>query len=1104
MTKRLLVLSAVLALAATSFNGNAVAQAVCPGGASARAEVLSIDGNVRLVRGGSAVSLSRGTPLCPGDELSTGEAAGADIRFADKDSVVNVLSSSIISIPADEAVDMSLSSGLMRFISSVTGSFRIRTPQADAGIDGTEAMLAVDGPAIDTLVLVREGVVRVIDRRADGLELLLAAGEASYNAAGQTLVRATPENVPEKFRGYLLNPAGAADWAVYYPPVLLASGIENATVQRAAALLDAGQPDAAESLLAGYSGPDRAAALALGAMTAIYRNRTAEGLERARQAVATDSGLGAGHVALSYALQASGEVTSARRAAETAVQVSPEDVYAWARLAELALTLGDTASARGAAEQSLSIAETSLAHAVLGFAELSETDRPAARDAFEKAIALDTEAPLPRLGLGLAAIGEGDLAAGRQELETAASLDPQRAQLRGWLGRAYLEEGRPEKAAAQFELAKEQDPDDPTPWLFSALERFSANQPVTALRDLQEAEKRGEARATVRGRDGLGEDAAVRNTAAGRIYDVLGFEQQAAQEGARAVKADPTNPGAHRFLADVYRAQPGFEIAQNSELLTAQLLSPPSQSPVQPRLSEPDLGLLNTSGPARVTFQEFAPIFDGDGVSFIASGGAGTQGFHEDEVSLSIKDGHVSLAVGQFHTATDGFRPNDDVRHDIVSVEAKIQPVPWLTLTTEVRARETDEGDRFLRAFDDPNAFIEQRETERIQLTLGAHAELGANNDLLFFGAVAQEDQFFESDQGPFIGIIEADVDIEGFTAEVQNITRFDWGHLLVGGTFTKSTEDSTLTTISPFFGSFTTPADVRDVDHASLYAYTFVEPVDWLDLTLGLSLDRAQRVFVPGSFGVRADETFKRVNPKAGVEIEPIDGVRLRAAYAETLKRELVQDRTLEPTTIAGFNQFFDDFEQTDSQLIGGGLDVRVLDIGWLGGEFIYRELDTPERTVANARIKGREKTARAYFNTTFGDNWAGSLGFEYVDSQTGQPDRPDLVRTFQIPVSVRYFDQSGFFAGAEAIWFDQESTGAEIPVLGLLDVDTDEQGFVLNAVAGYRFPNNRGIISLELNNILDQSFALQNNLSNSARPGTRPLAEEFSVIGRVTLGFN
>ena len=61
----------------------------------------------------------------------------------------------------------------------------------------------------------------------------------------------------------------------------------------------------------------------------------------------------------------------------------------------------------------------------------------------------------------------------------------------------------------------------------------------------------------------------------------------------------------------------------------------------------------------------------------------------------------------------------------------------------------------------------------------------------------------------------------------------------------------------------------------------------------------------------------------------------------------------------------------------------------------------------------------------------------------------------------------------------------------------------FLLNGAIGYRLPKNRGLLSLEVDNLLDSSLSLQNSLVNSARPSTRPLAEELSVVARMTLSF-
>ena len=67
----------------------------------------------------------------------------------------------------------------------------------------------------------------------------------------------------------------------------------------------------------------------------------------------------------------------------------------------------------------------------------------------------------------------------------------------------------------------------------------------------------------------------------------------------------------------------------------------------------------------------------------------------------------------------------------------------------------------------------------------------------------------------------------------------------------------------------------------------------------------------------------------------------------------------------------------------------------------------------------------------------------------------------------------------------------------------DANATGFVLNGAVGYRLPNNRGLLSLEVENLLDNDLSLQNPLVNSARPSTRPLAEELSIVARMTVSF-
>jgi tetratricopeptide (TPR) repeat protein len=1089
----LLLLAPPAVIAAMALPAAAQGRSACPGGLQPQGTVVAIDGEV-TARGqdGGRFPVSVGTMLCPLDEITTGSRSRVEFRLAGKDTTTGTSNNAVTIIPAPDSDCVTLLGGVLALISSVEGRHCVRTPFIDAGIEGTEAVVAVDGPTGDSFVLVRVGEVGVRDRRDPGSRLLLEAGPdgraAAFATEARRLTVATPDNVPAKFRDLLLRPEGATDWAVYYPPILLGTPVADPAVREAAALLDGGDPAAAERALAArrLDGRAEAVALSLRAVAAVSLNDPAKGRALADEAVALDPGLGVAHTARSYALQAQGDLEAALAAAAAAVEAAPEDAYAWARLAELELTAGDRRAAERAAAASLDIAETALGRTIEGFAALAANDFAGAERAFQRAIAIDSEAPLPRLGLGLALIRQGSVAAGRLEMETAVALDPRRASLRTWLGRAYLEERMPDEAAGQFDVARELDPDDPNTLLFSALERFEANDPIGALRDIQAAEAAGGRRAVVRSESGLAEDEAVRSVAAGRVLDVLGFNMLATQKAARAVDLFPTSPEAHRFLFDAYRGRPGFEVAQTSELLRYQLLSPPTNDPVQPSLSEPSLALLSIPGVTRPTFYEFSPLFNRDGWFGVGFGAIGNNGILGDEVAFSYLNGPVSISLGQFGFRDDGFRLNDDVEHDVVSLLAKYAPTPEVTFTAEARRRETNQGDRFLRPF--PYIRLEQDLAPSL-LRFGVHAKASANLDLLAFGAVSR----FENDESFTYIDRRSRKEVARFTsdilaAELQGIYQFGSGHMTAGTSLSRTRGDGTLDS---------------EADQAAVYAYAVLAPADSVELTVGASYDSARSTLeTPRSGSLVVDDEVSQLNPKFGVRAQIVDGLILRGAAFRTSKRSFVSDQTLEPTTLAGFSQFFDDFDGTDAWTAAAGADLRVAPSLWLGAEYLYRQLEMPAEESAEKPVyEGSDQRIAGYANATIADNLALSAGVQFSDNSTEKPDRPGNVRTLLIPVGVRYFHPSGFFAAGEAIWADQSAEGQNRTPFELSEAE--ETGFVLNGALGYRLPGNRGLLSLEIENLLDNKLSLQNTLVNTARPSTRLLSEELSVIARLTVSF-
>jgi len=1089
-------------------SGDAGAQSrTCPGGGSAAATVVTLDGKVSAEGAdGVPVALSLGTALCPGDGVSTGADGRVELRFAALDTTVGLSRNSSLRLPPanDTDANVDMTSGVMRFISSVRTFFTVRTRHANAGIDGTEAVIVVDDALDASLFVTQEGDVGLTAHLGQVASLALARGQSGYISQTADLALATTASVPEAFRGLVADPAGASDWAIYFPPVLDGAAPEGA--RQAAAMLDSGDVNGAESLLAGH---EDAASLSLRAVVAILRNRRGEGGDLANRAVAADPSLGAAHLAQSYALQAQGQVAAARRAAARAVEASPSDANARARLAELLLTEGDRAGALDVVSAIGPGAHTANSRAVEGLAALSVNDQAGAVAAFEAGIALDSEAPLPRLGLGLAKIRMGDLAGGRQELELAAALDPRRATIRTWLGRAYGAEGLAEKAASQFEEAKARDPDDPTPWLFSAQDKFAANRPVEALRDLGEAEARGQGRTPVRTEGGLGEDRAVRGAARGQVAQVLGFRNQSIVLGTAAVEADPTSPAAHFLLADVLGDRPGRELARTSAQLQGQVYDPPGKTLIRPQLSESDLALLQTPGAARATLHEFAPFFDSDGIRAEATIFGGTQETWGEELAATVLHQGFSLGVGQFHYATDGFNANNDVTHDIVSVQGKAQLAPSFGVFGEYRYRNTEQGDRMLEFDLSEFAADLLEQDERHLARVGFHSQIGARHDLAGVFTFVDQDNFgFLPGDDIGFSSFETFGDRKAYEGQLQHVGRFGALTTVSGlsyGHVDSDVRDDLVLNFDIFCGIDISFCDlvIRDstfvdseISHFSAYHYSTLrfDDLPWIasaELTGGLSVD----VFDDSIEGGR-DTT--QVNPKVGARVEVVDGLVLRGAYTHALKGDLLLDQRLEPVTVAGFIQSTDQVAGSTIRQAAVGVDAEVLPWLWLGGEAAWRWVEVPLFDLSGDTTDTDEREFRGYANAILGDNVAASLevSHERSESPLGLSDL-ELFEVTELHAGAAYFHPSGFFASAGIgyVWHEFQGFGS---------AGSDDFP-IADAMVGFRLPDERGVISLQVQNAFDKSFGFEDRplLSLGATTAEPRFAREFSAIARVTLSF-
>ena len=252
----------------------------------------------------------------------------------------------------------------------------------------------------------------------------------------------------------------------------------------------------------------------------------------------------------------------------------------------------------------------------------------------------------------------------------------------------------------------------------------------------------------------------------------------------------------------------------------------------------------------------------------------------------------------------------------------------------------------------------------------------------------------------------------------------------------------------------------------------------------------------------------FDELNPKLGIRAAVTDNLELRAAYFKVVKPALSSNRTLEPTQVAGFNQFFDDPNATKSKRYGIGLDGNLSPAVSYGVEFTKREIDGLVSPLGGQPFyeDRKELLHRAYAYWTPTDNLAVDLSLEYdrSENQSGSAVadvRPTDVETYSVPVSVRYYHPGGFFAGAKATYVDQQ-----VEAEPSYTYQTGESDFtVVDLVLGYRLPKRRGIVSISVQNIFDEDFEYLDDSYRTFQdePVAGPYLPELGIMGRLTVNF-
>lgn len=1049
--------------------------------------LVSLQGGAQVQRHGSAdwQTLVIDTTFCPGDMLRVLTDGRVAIAL-NNETVLRINHKSTVRFAApaaDNSAILDLLRGVFHIFSHRPRSLKVVTPYVNGVVEGTEFLVSVDDDS--TTINVFEGAVATENQQG---RLDLSSGQGARTTLGKA---------PEAMA--VVRPVDAVEWTLYYPKIIQPSPVaadkdRSVPARQAADKLFVGRVDEArtllEKLLEKY--PQNSEALALSSIIETARNNKEKALEIALQAVDSNPKSAPAMLALSYARQALFDIPGALDILKQAAECTPANVLVKTRLAELLLATGELDRAVDMAQDAVSLnPEISLSHTVLGFAHLSATKIDQALVAFNNALMLDSAMPLTRLGLGLAKIRLGRLEEGRADLEIAAALNPRNALIRSYLGKAYFEEKRDGHAHRQYQISKDLDPADPTPWFYDALRKQSLNRPVEALHDLKQSIVRNDNRAIYRSQLLLDNDLASRSAGLARIYTDLGFGQLARVEGLRSVQVDPANYSAHRFLADTYSTIPRYEVARVSELLQSQLLQPLNITPVQPQLAESNMAILEGAGPSSASLNEFNPLFLRNRIGLQASGVLGSNGILGDELVASGVQDRLSYSLGQYHYQTDGIRENDDLSQDIYSAFVQGMLSTTTSLMTEIRSRKKVYGD-LSKVFDPTDYSSSLRQSDDTKSArIGIRHDFKPNSILIGTAIISTDKNDAATGGDGFSSSIDLATQADNLMAEVQHIYRNGRFNLLTGAGYMEADENEKL--------SMTFPLDLsteeeKSTDHTNIYSYSQMDLPYNILTTIGVSGD-----ILNSPVKDRSD-----LNPKIGVTWQPVSSTLLRAAAFRTVARRLVYAQTIEPTSVAGFNQFVGDTEASASWTYGVGADHTFTANCHAGLEFYHRDLDVFYDNLGlleNDDVeedKWDEDTAATYlYWTPF--TWA-AFGLEYTYDHFSRDRFGDIQKSRELTShtltpKLRFFHRSGLSTDVRANYVNQEGEFGNV-----FDGFTEdsEQFWTFDLALRYRLPERYGIFKVEMTNLFNEQFQFVDNDPSNPR-----FLPERQIVGSLTIVF-
>jgi hypothetical protein len=441
-----------------------------------------------------------------------------------------------------------------------------------------------------------------------------------------------------------------------------------------------------------------------------------------------------------------------------------------------------------------------------------------------------------------------------------------------------------------------------------------------------------------------------------------------------------------------------------------------------------------------------------------------------------------SISGGQFFYTSDGFRQNADITNKVYSLFTQAALSPEVNVQAQVISRDSDSGDRTMNF--DPDDYLPDLRLKNEEKLFRVGARLSPSPATHIISSVVYNQFDVDSEFDSETDFEPLDNNDEGIQFENQLVHQFS--------------NSNTVTGINIYNVNSESRDEKYNISGSGIYSYNNINLNNNLSILLGMALDRYS--------SDTQDDKLLATNPKVGLQWEIVDEVAVKAAVFRTLKRDIVVRGTIEPTQVAGFDQFYDDFNGTQAWNYASGVNIWPDESVNTGAEAVIRRLDIP---VSGSRDwNWREEHYRGYLHWIVTNELVlgTELLLEKFDSG-GEPAATNLsfnaiesVDTITVPFGFRYFSPISFFGGASLDLVNQHVRG--IRRFGDGRSFSKRSRFVTpNAFVGYRFPGRRGSVILQGTNLANKGFDFQDDNFQTPKDGSGRFLSQFIPERRILL---